>query len=234
MCTSQAFVKSGVRLCMCACLCPQGLYPGVSARLPQWSFTSARIAPHTHLAAEHRPTGLRAALRDLACHPTAPSHTLTLRGLDWSRDLADAVCDVLPSLAHLHISVDTGNEPLTDMQLGALLRLGPAVRSLSVPKLALESEQHSGAVWPWEEVRVREVDLEDLCKLPDPGCGEGSTRRVVASHLRITHTVPEVRRCTHPGVACIASFRRAVGSQTHARFEFQMCVCVLTQTRART
>ncbi len=67
-------------------------------------------------------------------------------------------------------------QPLTDALLGMVLATGAHMPSLSVPSLALQSDQHAAAAWPWHELSVETVDVADLRKLP--GNSWPSTRRI--------------------------------------------------------
>ncbi len=154
-------------MCVCLCLCAQGLDPHLAVRLPEWQIqcTHLHLHPSQHLAPSDHTTGLRHALYQLHS-ALAPAAVIVLSdSWHWTAELA-AVVQLHPRPQQLQLP-SVINGALTDALLGVLVQCAPT-RLLAVKGLALQSEQHARAAWRWEEVRVDAFDLADLCRLPDP------------------------------------------------------------------
>lgn len=105
---------------------------------------------------------------------------------------------------------------LTDELLTAAVEVGPQLRRLAVRSLAVQSEQHAGAPWPWEGVHMRTADITQLLRLPDPS-GEGAPRDVWCSQLDIPSNVGEVSmsRCHETDVRQLCCAYTAVLCMWH-------------------
>ncbi len=77
------------------------------------------------------------------------------------------------------------SQPLTDALLGAVLRMGPYMRRLSVPSLALQSDQHANTPWPWEELSVGALDLAQFGRLPDTTAAQSQANVEVRCDLSV-------------------------------------------------
>ncbi len=93
----------------------------------------------------------------------------------------------------LRFDIDLGT-PLTDELLGVVVGMGLRVRTLTCPSLALESEQHTNTLWPWESFKCKTLDLSHVCRLPDPA---GAEERVVCVDELVIGTEPDVVSYTH-------------------------------------
>ncbi len=123
------------------------------------------------LPSADQPAALRRTLQQLA-DMQAPDAVVWLQGWQWSDQLADIVADSLPALQHLRFGVRLA-EPLTDQLLAAVLRMGPHMRRLSVPCLALQPD-HDGVGWQVTELILGEFDIGQLLRLPSqlPGSSQ--------------------------------------------------------------
>ncbi len=119
----------------------------------------------------------------------APDATVWLQGWHWPA-VADTVADSLPLLPDLAFGWHA-DEPLTDELLAAIRRMGPHMRRLSVPSLALQSD-HSGAAWPWSVLCVRVLDVAQLLRLP--AAGPKAQLRLTYVSLAACDSLQEVRR----------------------------------------
>ncbi len=171
----------------------QGLDPKLVDRLAEWVFHTKRVLVSAEgspaedgqaegLPGAAHPAALRAVLRQLGGLQLATAGAdIVLAGWQWDADMAQTLADAAPLLPHLQFAVRT-DQPLTDELLGAVLRMGPRMRRLSVPSIALQSGQHANTPWPWDELAVQAVDLVQVARLPEPQ-GAGAPRKVTGIHV---------------------------------------------------
>ncbi len=178
------------------------------------------IRPATTLLPEQQPAALRAAIRQLCELPhrvkprqfrpwvpfwgqelegkgKAVYYPVTVRtpGWAWTADMllaypqyVEAVRDKDMGLGSQALHVPQ----LTDELLAAALGAAPHVSRLSAVSLALQSDEHAGAAWPWYSFAVTTADVAQLLKLPDPARQDGP-RKVSCEQIIITGDVPQVR-----------------------------------------
>ncbi len=192
--TQGLFCMPRVLLCAVICwfVCTQGLMPDASERLPHWSFHDATITVQDRY-------NLKAAvfittLSQLEQLHTTGNSVVELTGWQWSDESLRVLAASLPALQHLQLSVAvTLDQPLTDELLGVVLQLGTRVRKLAVDSLALQSDQHSSAVWPWQSLTVDSLDVSQLALLPCPEGGKTGRQVVQCENIRLDDTVTKVR-----------------------------------------
>ncbi len=102
-------------------------------------------------------------------------------------------CVCRPHLApSFSFKVDLGEDTcLTDDLLTLVLQMGPHVHSLHAASMYLESDQHRGAVWPWQELVVKEVNMTSLANLPD---ASGGVRVIATKDIMLDESLTEVCR----------------------------------------
>ncbi len=158
-------------------LCSQGLDPSVMQRLPDFVFDFDTISVNMfrtaleQLSPAESSTAWGNTLRQLR-QLQAPTATVQLESA-FKLSTVSVLAAELPALKHLRVCLPVIFQ-LTDECLAALLQLGSHVRVLATHSLQLQSEQHSSAVWPWEEVKVgfvalvETVGVTQLLRLPHP------------------------------------------------------------------
>lgn len=185
-----------VPVCVCVCLlCVQGLRTEVMERVAHLSFQDATIIIHGHDSLNT--AALITTLGQLEQLHTTGRTIVDFVDWQWDAESLRALIASLPDLQHLTISaaVEIAG-PLTDELLGVVLQLGSRVRSLSVPSLALQSDQHISAVWPWHSLTVDSLDVSQLALLPCPKGGGHTGRIVKCEDVRLDDTVTKVS-CFH-------------------------------------
>ncbi len=173
---------------VCVCVCVQGLPDRLVERFPDW-----RLDVGTITVSEcwlHKSTDklshFKAALSQLASL-RAPEADIQFARWQWNTDMVQAVAEAAPTLQHLSLSVKTASyHALTDEQLSIMVQLAEHMPSLHTGNLQLQSDQHASVAWPWDELGVWELDLADLCKLPDPGAGCGADEGVWVKCEKLT------------------------------------------------
>ncbi len=102
--------------------------------------------------------------------------------------------------------------PLTDGLLTAVLGTGPGRnRQLSVRSLALLSDQHADAEWPWTSLSVDTVDVSMVMRLPNPGSKERSAGCVTVDVLAPL----ACQVCTHVYAYVHCTFTEHTHTHTH-------------------
>ncbi len=81
---------------------------------------------------------------------------------------------------------------LNDDVLSAAIAAATQLPQLWASSLALQSDQHAGAAWPWDELRIDTVEVSQLLRLPNPA-GEGAPRKLVCGDLHIGTDTAKVR-----------------------------------------
>ncbi len=163
--------------------------------MSEWHFDCRTIqfTPGLYLTPSHRHSALQSILAQLPTLPLAP-HT-RVHFHNWGKlttPMARTLSFALPTLPGRRFGLDI-HRPLTDDGLQTVLDMGTQMCDLQVGGLALGSDKHGDKPWPWDEVQVGEVDVAQLCKLPDP-CG--AVRRIKCERLVFTSEVFQVRH-TH-------------------------------------
>ncbi len=129
--------------------------------------------------------------------------SLVLPGWAWSPGMLRQLAQMQHALAERGIRpTDPGDlwdttvqlATVTDALLGAAIEAGPLLRALRATALALHSDEHASAAWPWEEVWVSSIDMPQLLRMPQPG-GAGSPRRGRCAALNIPSDLSQVRSC---------------------------------------
>ncbi len=155
----------GVSVCVCVCVL-QGL-DRPAQRLREWHFpTPLTLTLHHYLTTTDALTTLHTLVPGLH-ELQAPAVTLRLYTMTWTAELSQAATNALSLSPHIHIQLSIDNA-LTDALLRALLPMGAALRKLAVSKLGLQSGEHVGAGWPWEDLCVERVHAAGLLRLPQP------------------------------------------------------------------
>ncbi len=203
----------------------QGLSPATLRRLSEWLFTAnvVRVQPAPGLPAADRPAALRNTLRQLcgglrvARDPedelpegSTEAAKVHLRFPGWGGDVENLKAYLhcfptyteiglrpIPETRHARI------KRLTDEVLVVSLLAAPQLRRLSARRLALQSDLHAGAVWPWELLNAYAFDVAQLLRLPLPG-GEGAPRKVTCQFLCLPSDMFQVRSRTGSGAFAFA------------------------------
>ncbi len=174
--------------------CAQGLHQDVVSRLPQWRFTAHKynIAGCWSKQPAEQVAALQAVLQQLGPVLRAP-HTTDVcwaDGWQWDMAMADALVSAKACLPHVTFTVDVYT--LSDTQIGPVIRMWPAIASVSASSIELQ-QQHDGLVWPWEELSLGGFDVTDLVNFPRPAPGKTVTLKVV-ENVEITDAVTQVRK----------------------------------------
>ncbi len=185
---------AAVCVCVCVCVCAQGLDEAVLSRLPDFVFdtptlifqASCSLDDSAHTAA------FTAALQQLSQLRAAGQLAVQFSGFSWDGTMLRAAAAAPPAqlLYRLHLYTQL-SEPLTDELLAVALQLGTQIYDLSVPSLALQSEQCVGSVCPWDTLGVHTLNVCELLRLPHPG-GSRWPLEVCCSQIVIDDSVREV------------------------------------------
>ncbi len=124
----------------------------------------------------------------------------------WSADMLRAYPLYAAALNEKSMELDDDAfrvSELTVELLGAAIEVAQQLPSLSLGSLALQSDEHAGVAWPWQELSLGEANVAQLPRLPDPA-GPGAPRTVSCAQLVIGSDVLQVRLhacrqqlCTH-------------------------------------
>ncbi len=188
-------------MCTCVrlfvCSYAQGLSQAIRARLPHWHLIGGEVrlrSGRTLRMSEH-PDVLRHTLTQLstALHG-AQGTQLHINIGNWDDTTTCQYVAAIPALVErgFDFAALHSETALTDRLLSAVLAASEHIRTLSVPRVRLQSDTHANAPWPWEELSVDRFDLSMLARLPWPG-GEGAPRKVVCEVFCIDSVTPEVR-----------------------------------------
>ncbi len=113
----------------------------------------------------------------------------------WSDAAVQAAVQGIPQLPHLTFAFNC-NGALTDALLGAALQLGGCMRQLYADRVSLQSDEHAGAVWPWEKVYMDSLRVSELYKMPMPRDGAVVCVEHLSSFV-LDQTVSATRTHTH-------------------------------------
>ncbi len=152
---------------------------------------NADLLPH------EQPTALRNTLAQLGSGCLAAG--VPLRLLEWpsTAGMMQALAECVPALAQLgNTATYNIDGPLTDDALSAVVSVGQIRHKFIAKGLALQSDQHASAPWPWGEITISRFDMPDLCKLPNPA-GQGAPRKVSCSSVVLDNTLMQVGRKLH-------------------------------------
>ncbi len=99
-------------VCVCECVCvpTQGLDPSLAERLRDYTFQDFMVVLRMSLdmAAAEKLTALRRTLRQVR-DLRAPGKFVQITNIRWTAEVAQAVVDAMPELAHLRFCVTVVN-----------------------------------------------------------------------------------------------------------------------------
>ncbi len=207
--------------------------PELCARFPDIEFKIDALCldASDDLPPARHPAALSNALRQLEGSRVSKCKPVQLRLHRWQWDTATlrALVTTVPVLAELGIHTNGRlDTDITDEQLGVLIsaEVGVLPRP-TVYGLALQSDAHAGAAWPWDQLTVYRLCVLQLLRLPWPG-GEGAPRKL-AGTLHLDASIQMVRYEAHTHTVThthTSKYRhRHTRTYTHTRM-CAACVCL--------
>ncbi len=176
-----------VRVCACVCWRPQGLNPGVLARMHEWTFGEHRLelVPNHAPPLSAQPTALRLALTQLNTHLNEPTPIILLRAWQLTPELIQAVSTALPADFTLRLGVDVGRV-CTEAVLSQVQSMGPRVCCVAADGTADSlTPRPVFRPWPWPVTVAETLNTAQLAQ-------------ILSSPLRNGHTTREIHyTCIH-------------------------------------
>ncbi len=208
---------------LCLVMYAQGLSAASIERLTEWTFVLKEVSVlHGNLPTADHPAALRAALGQLhdglrvvkrghdssrgpgegqggsGAGVVAADNQCTVRLCDWpwTPELLRTVAPYYVAYAEKQLKLRLTEIPtLTDELLSAAIEVAPLMPVLRAEKIALQSDQHAAAAWPWDTLGIEVADALQLLMLPAPS-GPGALRSLVLQQLTIPSVIPQVRYTT--------------------------------------